>query len=390
MTVLHLFDSPLTVTRPYEAYFGSLTVPRKVALTAAKNSVILDWATPRKRLLELIEETYPGIRREHVHVWTLSGKSRVTRIGALWAQWRALGVHLVEDGWKAPSGLPVFTDSGTYAPSFLVKSWKDETGATHVFLCDGYAATAEAMQAGSLSEVLDLDSTMTVLSPTFHLSYEKDYELMKLAPDAPDFEKRLQDLVGTGAFTPELVARTKAAIRDAEQSNIPLAHRVLRPDDFLPEKTWRVLACDGYICDDPYTGTRGVEDLGGGRYRVTTRLATHKASSRHPLHLPPQGQPRRDAPGLQPAPGALHVRRRLEDARGEGLGLGPHPQRAADADLSGARVRRRLHSRALGSRRREGVAEGEAGAHPPGARVVQGEPPRVVRVAEDDLSRPAR
>jgi hypothetical protein len=54
---------------------------------------------------------------------------------------------------------------------------------------------------------------------------------------------------------------------------------VLRPDDFLPEKQWRVLACDGYICDDPYTGTKGIEDLGGGRYRVTTRLATHKASS---------------------------------------------------------------------------------------------------------------
>src|SRR5438045_3084707 len=34
MSVIHLFDSPLTVTRPYEAYFGSLTVPRAVARTA--------------------------------------------------------------------------------------------------------------------------------------------------------------------------------------------------------------------------------------------------------------------------------------------------------------------------------------------------------------------
>src|SRR5688572_1279533 len=32
MTVLHLFDAPLTVTRPYEAYFGCLTVPRAVTL----------------------------------------------------------------------------------------------------------------------------------------------------------------------------------------------------------------------------------------------------------------------------------------------------------------------------------------------------------------------
>jgi hypothetical protein len=40
-----------------------------------------------------------------------------------------------------------------------------------------------------------------------------------------------------------------------------------------------VLACVGYMCDDPYTGAKGIEDLGGGRYRVTTRLATKNASS---------------------------------------------------------------------------------------------------------------
>ena len=34
MSVIHLFDSPLTVTRPYEAYFGNLTVPRAVARRA--------------------------------------------------------------------------------------------------------------------------------------------------------------------------------------------------------------------------------------------------------------------------------------------------------------------------------------------------------------------
>ena len=65
------------------------------------------------------------------------------------------------------AGLEVFTDSGTYAPTFLVGSWKDGAGATHVFLCDGYAATAEAMQAASLSEVLDVDATMAIFSPTF-------------------------------------------------------------------------------------------------------------------------------------------------------------------------------------------------------------------------------
>src|SRR5512135_1955703 len=170
MAVFHLFDSPLRVSRPYESYMGCITVPRRVARAAEDASVRLDYRTPRKQVVAAIEAAYPGIRRENVHVWTLRGKSRVGRLGKLWEEWQGLGVHLVEDGWKAPSGLPVFTDSGTYAPTFLVGSWKDAAGATHVFLCDGYAATAEAMQAGSLSEVLDLDSTMTVLSPTFHLS----------------------------------------------------------------------------------------------------------------------------------------------------------------------------------------------------------------------------
>jgi hypothetical protein len=280
MTVIHLFDSPLTVSRPYEAYFGCLTVPRKVAKTAIERSVMLDWCTPRRTVLELIEATYPGIRRENIHVWTLRGKSRVARIGKLWDEWKNLGAHLVEDGWKTPAGLEIFTDSGTYAPTFLVKSWRDASGEAHVFICDGYAATAEAMQAASLSEVLDVDSSMSVLSPTFEHAYDAEYALMKLDPKAPDFSAKIAEIIGAEKTNPELVAGYAEAIIEAEQSNIPLGERVLRADDFLPEKHWRTLACTGYMCDDPYSGAHGIEELGDRRYRVTTRLATRKASSR--------------------------------------------------------------------------------------------------------------
>ena len=279
MSVFHLFDSPLTVTRPYEAYFGCLTVPGAVARTAEARSVVLDWVTPRPTLLELIEATYPGIRRDHVHVWTLSGRSRVGRLGKLWEEWRGLGVHVVEDGWRAPTGIPIFTDSGTYAPTFLVKSWKDETSAPHVFLCDGYAATAEAMQAASLSRVLDVDASMTVLSPRFDLPYDTEYQVMRLRPDAPDLAAQIAALRGGGSAAPELVAEYRDAVIQAEQANIPLGARVLYADDFLPEKEWRVLASIGFMCDDPYTGTPGVEPLGGDRFRVRTRLATRDASS---------------------------------------------------------------------------------------------------------------
>jgi len=55
---------------------------------------------------------------------------------------------------------------------------------------------------------------------------------------------------------------------------------VLQADDFLPEKDWSVLASVGYMCDDPYTGAPGVTQVADHVYRVTTRLATRKASSR--------------------------------------------------------------------------------------------------------------
>ena len=40
-----------------------------------------------------------------------------------------------------------------------------------------------------------------------------------------------------------------------------------------------MLACTGYIAEDPWRAP-GVEDLGDGRYKVTTRLATRMAGSK--------------------------------------------------------------------------------------------------------------
>jgi hypothetical protein len=280
MAVFHLFDSPLRVSRPYESYMGCITVPKRVAAAAEQASVLLDYRTPRRRVLECVEAAYPGVRRENVHVWTLRGKSRVGRLGKLWEEWKALGVHLVEDGWKAPSGLEVFTDSGTYAPTFLVGSWKDAAGAPHVFLCDGYAATAEAMQAASLDEVLEVESSMAMFSPSFELPCDAEAKLMQLDARSPDFARRVAELHGGREVEAGKVKTYAEAILEAEASNMPLGRRVLRADDFLPEKSWKVLASIGYMCDDPYTGIQGVTRVSEGIYRVSTRLATRKASSR--------------------------------------------------------------------------------------------------------------
>ena len=279
MVVFHLFDSPLTVTRPYESYMGCLTVPRPVVDAANASALLVDYRTPREKVMEAIELAYPGVERKNVHVWTLRGKSRIGRLGKLWEEWTKAGAHLVEDGWKAPCGLEVFTDSGTYAPTFLVGSWKDDAGRPHVFLCDGYAATAEAMQAASLSEVLEVDASMAIFSPGFELPCREEAMAMRLDPDAPEFAQRLAALFGRKELPPEKARDYAEAIREAAATHMPLGKPVLHADDFLPEKGWGVLASIGYICDDPYTGTPGVQQVGDGVYKVTTRLATRHASS---------------------------------------------------------------------------------------------------------------
>lgn len=278
LTVIHLFDQPLTVARPYEAYMGTLAVPREVTRMAEESSIHVDLLSPRKKLIEAIELALPGVRREHIHVWTLGGKSRATRLGHLWQEWRELGVHLVEEGWTLPSGLPAFTESGTYAPTYLVGSWKDAKGAPHIFLCDGYAASAEALQAASLSEVLDVDVSMALYSPKFERPMEDEQRLMRLDPEAPGFAQELGRLLGEQPPGADRVEYYRGCLREKIAANLPSGRRVIRADDFFPEKDWRVLAASGYIGSDPYTGLPGVRKLKDDTYEVTTQLATRKSA----------------------------------------------------------------------------------------------------------------
>ena len=277
MTVLHLFDQPLTVTRPWEAYMGTLTLPRAVANAAHDHSIHVDVLSPRAKVVEAIELALPGIRREHIHVWTLAGKSRERRLGRLWEEWRRLGVHLVEDGWRCPSGMEAFTESGTYAPSWLVGTWKDASGAPHLLICDGYAASAEAVQAASLCKALELDASMAMFTPYFELPLRDEGRLARLDPKAPDFAERLAALFGGERLSDEKVERYRSALAGMSDANLPLESPVIRTDDFFPEKRWRVLAATGYMGPDPYTGQPGVTRLAEDRYRVTTQMATRGA-----------------------------------------------------------------------------------------------------------------
>jgi hypothetical protein len=102
---------------------------------------------------------------------------------------------------------------------------------------------------------------------------------MQLEPDATDFPARLAALFGAKEIELGKVQQYAEAIREARATNLPLKGRVLRADDLMPNKDWSVLASIGYMCDDPYTGVKGVTQIADRVYRVTTRLATRNASS---------------------------------------------------------------------------------------------------------------
>jgi len=284
MTVLHLFDQPLSVTEPYEGYMGNLILPREVTETAALNSLLIDFDTPRAKVLEAIQLTYPGIEPGNVHVWTLMGKSREGRIGKLWQDWRDCGVHLCEDGWQLPTGGEVFTESGTYAPTMAVQAWTDGHGKRHVLLVDGYAASAEAMQAASLEPVLGLDCSLSIFSSSFKLSYEKEARVMHLDPEDEAFAARLSAILGEEADE-ATVARYRRYIHEVTDAGISLAKRIHRADDFLPRKRWDVLALAGYMLPDPYLGEPGVEQVTEDTYRVTVRMLTPRGIKRVTLTL---------------------------------------------------------------------------------------------------------
>jgi hypothetical protein len=279
MTVLHLFDQPLRINRPYEGYMGTLFLPKKVVDRAAESAVLIDFRTPRAKVMEAIEATYPGIRREDVHVWTLQGKSRAPRIGKLWEEWKRVGADVVDDGWKLPSGEEVFCDSGTYAPTYTVKTWKDAEGQTHLFLVDGYAASAEAMQAASLAPTLGLEASLAVFTSRFDLEYERERRVMHLDLESPEFAEELADVIGEKPDD-AAINRYKDMIREARDAGLPLEKPIMGVDDFFPKKRWDVLALCGYMQPDPYSSSPGVEEVGPDKFRATVRFTTPRGDKR--------------------------------------------------------------------------------------------------------------
>jgi hypothetical protein len=277
ITVLHVFDQPLSICKTYEGYMGNLILPEEIVAKAAEESLLIDYFTPRSKLLYAIKKTYPGIKSENVHIWTLRGKSREHRIGKLWKEWISLGVHLVDDGWELPNGKLAFTESGTYAPTYSIGTWKDENDDLHLFIVDGYAASAEAMQAASLSTIRNLNASLVVFSSKFKISYDEELRIMKLNAEGPEFERKARDI---NNLDRNLIESYRRDILEAKTAGLNFEKRTIKADDFFPEKLWKVMALSGYMLPDPYSGFPGVEKVKDKIYRVTSRITTAKGDKK--------------------------------------------------------------------------------------------------------------
>lgn len=310
MVVLHVFDQPMKVVAPFESYVATLAIPAAVAEAAAAGGTEIGFETPRDKIVEAIEKAYPGTCPGDIAVWTLGGASRAKRIDGLWQEWRDAGARLVEDGEMLPSGMAAFTDSGTYAPTFRVGQWYDDEGASHVFVVDGYAASAEALQAATLAPALGLHFSMAPLTPTFANPIRIEHAIMQLDPDSPTFEEDLAAAVGR-AIPSDETAACRDAILDARAAGIPLGKPSLTADDYFPKPDWQGLACAGYIGADPYTGAAGVRHRGEDEHVVTCQLAGSHGQQRVVLTL------RRSCPAEELPRAFTCLVRRI--ARGEDL-----------------------------------------------------------------------
>ena len=107
---------------------------------------------------------------------------------------------------------------------------------------------------------------------------------MRLDAEAPDFVRQLGQILG------EDIDATAAEpfrdwIREARDAGIPLGPTTLTAADFLPRKKWDCMALAGFMLDDPYTGSPGVETIDPDTYRVTVRLSTPRGRKQVKLTL---------------------------------------------------------------------------------------------------------
>ena len=147
-------------------------------------------------------------------------------------------------------------------------------------MVDGYAASAEAIQAASLSGILGLDVSLAVLSSKFKLPCHKDAATMKLDPDSNGFSQVLAEKFFETDIDPELADVYRQSIIQARNAGIPLSPRTISAADLIAEKKWQTAATAGYMLPDPYSGAPGVTKVAEDTWEVTVRMTSEKGDKR--------------------------------------------------------------------------------------------------------------
>ena len=124
----------------------------------------------------------------------------------------------------------------------------------------------------------------SLFTSKFDLSYERERQIVGLDPEAADFAEKLSGELGRSASGSDLLGYRRA-LNEARLAGMPVGRRVVTIDDFFPRKKWQVLALNGYMLPDPYTGAPGVEMVREGVYRVTTRAASNGGTTEVTLTL---------------------------------------------------------------------------------------------------------
>jgi hypothetical protein len=180
---------------------------------------------------------------------------------------------LVDDGWRfAPNTDGVFVDSGTYAPVHRVGVFETK-GESHLFLTDGYASSAEAIQAASLDQDREQRTFLCPFTPEFSESFDKECRIMQLKSnyDFTVLRSKLGEILGRPVSEAE-AQKYDEMLRAADRANMPRGRLTVTIDDFLPTKNWQCLAISATILDDPYSGMPGIREDGNRSYRVCVRL----------------------------------------------------------------------------------------------------------------------
>ena len=241
MAVFHLFDSPLLLSRPYESYMGCLTVPRRVAEAA-------DRALAAARLPDPAGRRRPGDRgglprrrdAKNVHVWTLRGKSRAGAAGE--AVGGVAGAGGAPRRGRAGRRRRVSRSSPTRARTPRRSS--SEAGRTPRARRTSSSATAtpprpRRCRRPASPRCWTSTASMALFSPSFEQPCHVEGKLMQLDPAAPDFARKVAELLGGREVEAGKVQSYAEAIREAAASNVPLGRPALGPTTSFPGSTGR-------------------------------------------------------------------------------------------------------------------------------------------------------